>query len=58
MSDMEPDVVVSVARLPDGRWAAKNERDISDLTLDDLMGIIDAFKLWASIHWEKRGGKP
>ena len=50
--------VVSVVRLPDGRWAAKNERDVSDVTLDDLQEIVEAFKLWAGLLWERRGGQP
>ena len=50
------DPVVSVCRLPDGRWAARNERDVSDVTLDDLREIIEAFKLWAGLLWERRGG--
>jgi len=44
--------------LPDGRWAAKNERDVSDVTLDDLQEIVEAFKLWAGLLWERRGGQP
>jgi hypothetical protein len=38
--------IVSVVRLPDGRIAAKNERDVSDLTAEDLVHIRDAFVLW------------
>ena len=50
--------VASIVRLPDGRWAVRNERDTSDVTLEDVAGIIDAFKLWAGLLWERRGGKP
>jgi len=50
--------VVSICRLPDGRWAARNERDVSDVTLDDLREIVEAFKLWAGLLWERRGGQP
>lgn len=50
--------VVRMARLSDGRWGAENGQGVADLTLDDLHGLIDAFKLWAGIQWERKGGKP
>ena len=51
MSD-EFDKVASIGRLPDGRWAVRRERDLSDLTHDDLRGIVDAFKFWAGSAYE------
>ena len=48
--------VVSVVRLPDGRWATRNERDTSDVTREDVAQIAEAFRLWAMLLWERRRG--
>lgn len=49
--------VVSVVRLPDGRWAARNERNTSDLTRDDLAQIVEAFKLWGALLWDRANAR-
>jgi hypothetical protein len=41
---------ISIVQLPDERWAVQNERDLSDLTREDLVGISDAFVLWVAAH--------
>lgn len=52
------DDVATIARLPDGRWAVRNDRDISDLTLDDVADLIVCFREWVALLWARRGGKP
>jgi hypothetical protein len=44
---------ISILQLPDGRWAVQNERDLSDLTRDDLRRMADAFHLWVAAHDQK-----
>jgi hypothetical protein len=55
----DPDVpgerYVSIIRLPDGRWAARNERDVSDVTLEDVGRINQAFLLWVDLLRLRRG---
>jgi hypothetical protein len=56
VSDLEP--VAKIVRLPDARWAVENGAGVADLTLDDVREIIEAFRLWAGLLWERRGGTP
>ena len=48
---------VSIVRMPDGRWGAQNESDTSNLTAEDLEGILLAFRLWFDLQWARRGNR-
>jgi hypothetical protein len=49
------EAVIAVVRMPDGRWAVRNERDLSDLTADDEDAMADALLLWFEVRRAKRG---
>jgi hypothetical protein len=41
-----------------GRWAVENGSGVAELILENVAEIVAAFKLWAGLLWERRGGKP
>lgn len=49
--------IVSICRLPDGRVGVQNERDLSDLTADDVQEIEEVFGLWLDLHYRRRAGE-
>jgi hypothetical protein len=49
VSGAEP--IVNIVRLPDGRIAAENARDQSELTKEELREIPRALHLWWSLMW-------
>ena len=55
MTKLGGDPVIAVVRLPDGRWAVRNERDISDLTAEDEDAMANALLLWFQVRRMKRG---
>ena len=46
--------VISVVKLPDGRYAVQNERDVSDLTADDEDQMASALMLWFDLRRRTR----
>jgi hypothetical protein len=55
MSRIE-DRVISVVKLPDGRYAVQNERDVSDLTLEDVDLMANALIIWFDLFRMRRLG--
>jgi hypothetical protein len=51
------EAVIAVVRLPDGRWAVRNERDLSDLTADDEDAMADALLLWFEVRRGRRAAE-
>jgi len=49
------DKVISIGRLEDGRYAVENERDISDLTHEDLVAMLLAFRIWWDLKRTRLG---
>jgi len=49
--------VVKIVRLPDGRWAVENGEGVGELTPVDLNDILDAFRLWWTVHWDLKVGR-
>jgi len=45
---------ISVVRLPDGRWAVHNERDLSDLTAEDEDAMAAVLLMWFQVRRMKR----
>lgn len=54
----DPDRIISVVKLPDGRFAVKNERDISDLSRDDYDQMGGTLALWFRTHYSAKGEAP
>ena len=48
------DRAFSVVKLPDGRWGVRNERDVSDITREDVEEIYQAVMLWLNLKWRTR----
>lgn len=48
----QPEALVNIVKLPDGRIAAQNARHQSDLTREELREIPRALHLWWSLMWE------
>jgi len=46
----EDETVMAIVKLPDGRYAARNRQNTSDLTMEDLGQMGDAVALWLRIH--------
>lgn len=44
--------IVTVGKLPDGGYAARNDGDLGNLKIDDLRQILDAFKLWWTTQYK------
>jgi hypothetical protein len=49
-----PDRIISVVELPDGRIAVQNERDISALSVSDEVKMIRALRLWFRLREGRR----
>jgi len=54
MDDPATPTILAVVRLEDGRYGIENRTDLTSLGRDDLMAIMDTFRLWGSIQWELR----
>jgi hypothetical protein len=51
MSDLEP--VLKFVRLPDGRWAMENGKDVDQVTRADVEAMHGVWMLWARLRWER-----
>jgi hypothetical protein len=43
--------VISLVKLPDGRYGVRNERDVSDLDRDDIEQMANAMTIWFDLKW-------
>ena len=50
----DPERIISVCKLPDGRYAVKNERDVSDLTEQDEDEMAHALLIWFQLRRRSR----
>jgi hypothetical protein len=44
--------IISVVKLPDGRWAVQNEKDLTGLDDDDLHRMAEALTIWFQTRFD------